>query len=246
MSGIMAAALSSATTFLSLVGFSASNDIVRHEQMDERRLLRLTRVSMLGISLIALALAFAVPPKIFWITYFAGTVFASSWGPVACMSVWSRRITADGAFWGIIVGFAGNVVPKALTTFGLIELPVWADPIIIGAILSIAAILVASRRGTVTEAEHSYRARLHELPASELDAAEVRRTLGWSMYLVIGGIAISVIMIVVWVLPFHAARGSNALASGELFMSVGCGLVLILSGLILWWILGRTPVGKPR
>src|SRR6185503_4899041 len=97
--GIAAAGLSSATTFLSLVAFSASHDIVPREKADEGTRLRISRWSMIGVGVVALALSMVVPPNIFWITYFAGTVFASSWGPVAFMSVWSRRITADGAFW---------------------------------------------------------------------------------------------------------------------------------------------------
>ena len=43
-----------------------------------------------------------------WLTYFGATLFASAWGPVALMSVWSDRITASAAFWGIVSGFLGN------------------------------------------------------------------------------------------------------------------------------------------
>lgn len=233
MSGIMAAALSSATTFLSLVGFSASNDIVRHEGADEQERLRLSRLCMLGIGLLVLILAFALPPRIFWITYFAGTVFASSWGPVAFMSVWSRRITADAAFWGIVVGFAGNISTKAMSYLGIIELPVWADPIILGAVMSALVIVMVSRRGTVSEAEHRYRDKLHVVPVTELDTQELRVTRRWPVILVVGGFSLSILMIVFWAQPYQAAVGSKALLSGEFWVSLGCGIVLIACGMVI-------------
>lgn len=237
MAGIMAAALSSATTFLSLVGFSASNDIVLHESTDERRLLLMSRLGMLGIGLVALGLAFFVPPRIFWITYFAGTVFASSWGPVAVMSVWSRRITADAAFWGIAVGFVGNIVPKALSLLEIIELPVWADPIIIGAVLSTVTIVLVSRSGSVSEAEREYREQLHVMPTAELDPSEIRRTLRWPKLLIGGGLLIATLMTVCYAIPYRraaspAAGGFGGDFGGELGLSLGCGLLLVACGLL--------------
>jgi sodium/pantothenate symporter len=235
--GIAAAGLSSATTFLSLVAFSASHDVVPGGQVDEGRRLRISRWSMIGVGVAALALAMVVPANIFWITYFAATVFASSWGPVAFMSVWSRRITADGAFWGMVTGFLGNVVPKSLLLLHVIELPAWADPILIGAVLGAVVTVIVSRLGTVSEAEERYRARLHETPRAELDAQETRRTLRWPTILMIGGVLLATLMIVFYALPYRAATGEAAqqLLSGELLLSLGCGFVLIACGLVARW-----------
>lgn len=235
MAGIMAAALSSATTFLSLVGFSASNDVVPREGDDESKRLRLGRLSMLGIGMAVLLLALAIPPRIFWITYFAGTVFASSWGPVALMSVWSRRITADAAFWGIIVGFIGNVLPKSLAYLEIIELPVWADPIIIGALLSTVVILLISRRGTITDAERRFYENLHIVPLAEQDAKELARTRRWTVLLTVGGIVLTTLMIVFWAIPYRSAIGSDGMLHGEIWVSIGCGFVLVTSG----WVVRR-------
>jgi sodium/pantothenate symporter len=242
MAGIMAAALSSATTFLSLVGFSASNDIVAHKTTDESTLLRMSRLSMLGIGIVALALAYAVPPKIFWITYFAGTMFASSWGPVALMSVWSRRITADGAFWGIIAGFFGNVVPKTLSLLGWIDLPVWADPIIIGAFVSGVTILLVSRRGSVTEAEQTYRARLHQIPAAEFDLAKIRKTLLWPKLLMLSGFGGAVAMVIFYAIPYQRAIGADPidLSGGTFWFAISTGLSLIACGALARWIVRRS------
>ncbi len=238
VAGITAAALSSATTFLSLVGFSAANDVVRHGAMDEQRLLFWTRLSMLGIGLVTLLLAFVVPLRIVQVTYFAGTVFASSWGPVAFMSVWSRRITANGAFWGIVSGFVGNVASKALVQWEVISLPVWADPIILGGLLSIAVIVAVSRRGVVTAEEEAYRRMLHEVPTEERDPVRVRQTRRWPWLLVGTGVLLSTVMVVFYAKPYALAM-DRGIASGELLLSLGVGSVLIANGLLVRWHMRR-------
>ena len=102
--GILAAGLSSASTFLSLIGFSASNDIFQGAKNPETQL-KSTRYTIIIIGLVVVTLCLILPSNIFWITYFAGPVFASSWGVVAFMSIWSSRITEAGAFWGMLTGF---------------------------------------------------------------------------------------------------------------------------------------------
>jgi sodium/pantothenate symporter len=241
LAGILAAGLSSATTFLSLVGFSASHDILRRSQLRESARLRVSRLTMLAVGLIVLALAFAFPPRILWITYFAGTVFASSWGPVALMSVWSRRITAEAAFWGIVSGFVGNVAPKAADMLGLIDLPAWADPILIGAAVSTGIILLVSRRGCVSAAEASFQEALHRVPAGEVDFMRRRRTGQWALGMMASGFVLSALMCVFWALPYAAAlQRPTSMLSGEAVLALCWGLPLVVSGLVLRGYLRRT------
>ena len=242
MSGILAAGLSSASTFLSLVGFSISNDILPRPSADDdealgegedARRLGASRRAMLGISLAALALAWALPEgRLFWITYFAGTLFASCWGPVAFMSVWSDRITEAAAFWGILAGLAGNLVTNAVALLGWAELPVFLDPILVGALLSYLTIEAVSRGGRVTDRERRRRLRLHEVPAAELDAARVRRTLGWAAVLVAFGLLLALLMVVFYALPYRAVVGEPSM--GEFAMSLAVGGFLVITGALAW------------
>jgi sodium/pantothenate symporter len=214
MTGIMAAALSSASTFLSLVSFSASHDIFPHDTQDDRRHLRISRYTTLGVGVVILALAFFQPPAILWITYFAGTLFASSWGPLAFFSVWSDRITASGAFWGIVTGFLGNFVAKLLSVFEFVALPVFLDPVVIGLLLSVATILIVSKMGNVTEAEHAYRAMIHQIPVGEIDERKQRLTLRFSKCLMATGLLSIVVMIVFYARPYAEAHNASALEAG--------------------------------
>ena len=239
VSGILAAGLSSASTFLSLVGFSVSNDIFRHSD-DPRKQLRSTRYTMLGIGLFVLVLSLVVPRNIFWITYFAGPVFASSWGIVAFMSIWSKRITESGAFWGMVAGFGGNIATNLVSLLGGVNLPVYMDPILVGAAISFLTIVAVSKSGTVSSQEHAYREQLHHTPKDELNTKDVRRTLVWPTIIMIGGVVIMVTIAIFYAHPYRAAIESrnlleDATIDGEFVLAIGYGLVVVCAGALVRW-----------
>jgi sodium/pantothenate symporter len=210
MTGIMAAALSSASTFLSLVSFSASHDILPRHTQDDRRHLRISRYTMFAVGVVILALAFFMPLEILRTTYFAGTLFASSWGPLAFFSVWSDRITASGAFWGIVAGFLGNAISKLLSVFEIVALPVFLDPFVIGLSLSVVTILLVSKMSRATQGERVYRAMIHRIPSGEIDERKLSQTLRLSRWLMVAGALTIAAMIAFYVLPYEAGRGTSA------------------------------------
>lgn len=245
--GVLAAGLSSASTFLSLVGFSVSHDVLgsaagARDDSDSTNAdhhtqrLGSARWSMLAVGLTVIALALLLPRNIFWLTHFAGPLFASSWGAVAFMSIWSHRLTEAGAFWGMTAGFVINVVMNALALIGIAEWPVIADPILIAALSSYLVMIVVSRIGEVSIAERDYRIALHQLPEKEKDSAVVRQTLLWPRAMVFGGVVLSALLTIFYALPFGRAvsvEGSGGM-SGELLLALTYGLVLVASGRWVW------------
>ncbi len=223
LAGIVAAALSSASTFLSLVGFSISNDILKHR---EPLTLHHTRVVMCITGLLVLVASFFFPPNVFWLMLFIGTVFASSWGPVALMSVWSRKITADAAFWGMLVGFFANVIPAGAEYIGLISWPSYANPVILGAGTSLLTIWIVSKRGRVTRPEALYRMRLHRTPLKDLDARQTNITSWAAMGLLLYGCLMPVLMINYYVIPYQAATG-ELLADGSVNWATGEAIIAL-------------------
>jgi len=228
--------LSSASTFLSLVGFSASNDIGIYKHHSEEKTLRFSRLMMLVIGTLALAAALVFPPNIFWLTMFIATVFASSWGAVGIMSIWSKRITAAAAFWGMLSGLVFNVVPMFFVFIGAIDLPSWLDPAIIGGVVSLIVTIVVSRRTTVSEAERTYLAKLHETPAADLDLAKTRMSLIAPAFLVANGLVMPFLLIHFYVRPYQAATGALA-ADGSLNWFAG-ETILAMSWFIVYVALG--------
>ncbi len=253
LAGIMAAALSSASTFLSLVGFSASNDIVSHREQTDAQAVHVSRLVMLATGVVALVTTFLFPPSLFWVTYFIGTVFASSWGPVGFMSIWSRRITKDGAFWGIVSGFVCNVVPWFFDYTGVIELPSWANPILIGAVVSLLVTIAVSRRGTPTPVEVHFREALHRVPDAERDRRRLKTTLIAPAILVVYGCAMPFVMQHWYVKPYQRGTGeigaddSINWATGEALLSLTWAAVYIPLGLIVYRIVRRdyAPAAPP-
>ena len=236
--GILAAGLSSASTFLSLVGFSVSNDILKLPKNDKIQL-RVTRLTMLAIGLIVITLALALPSNIFWITYFAGPLFASSWGAVAFMSIWSSKITEAGAFWGMATGFIVNVVMNLLSLNDLVDWPVIFDPILVGACASFLAVVTVSRFGQVTAKEANYRKALHEVPNDEYDAGKVRQTLVWPAIMTLVGVATMGMLYFFYAKPYSQAQQAYSgeqvtLASGETLLALSYGLPLIIAGILVW------------
>ncbi|MEM6581678.1 MAG: sodium:solute symporter family protein [Pseudomonadota bacterium] len=233
LAGIMAAGLSSASTFLSLVGFSVSNDLPKEAS---GLTLGRTRVIMLLTGLVVLAVSFFVPPNVFWIALFIGTVFASSWGPVGFMSIWSKSITADAAFWGIVSGFLGNVIPAAAQYFGWIDFPSYLDPAVLGVVISVITIKLISRRGQVTEAERAYREALHDTPASDRDWRKLRTTLLAPTLLMLYGVVMPFVLLYAYVRPYQ--RGTGEILPGDAINWEGAEALFALSPAVLFIPLG--------
>lgn len=208
---------------------------------------------MLAVGVVILCLAFFQPPAILWITYFAGTLFASSWGPLAFFSVWSDRITAAGAFWGLVTGFLGNALAKLLSVFEIVEFPVFLDPFVIGLSLSFATILIVSKMGQVTSGERSYRAMIHRIPSSEIDESKCALTVFMSILLMLTGALTIAVMVVFYALPY--AEGRDALVSegaaqgtgfGELVLAIAYGAVMVFVGAIAYRVVKRDYALKSR
>jgi len=222
LAGIVAAALSSASTFLSLVGFSVSNDMGRKPLA---LTVNTTRRIMLLTSVIVLVCCYFFPPNIFWFMLFIGTVFASSWGPVGLMSIWSKRITEDAAFWGMVSGFFMNVIPATIDYLGIYHMPEYY-PAVIGTVTSVAVILVVSARGKVSREERIYRLRLHQTPPSEIDRDKTRKTLLAPLGLIVYGTAMPFLLIRYYVIPYQIGTG-EILPDGSVNWSTGEALITL-------------------
>lgn len=176
LTGILAAGISSGSTFLSLVGFSLTNDLLPINNDNEKSRLSVSRYGMLGVSLLVLVMAYFNPPAIFWVMYFGGTVIAASWGPIALASIWSKRLTERGAFWGMLLGFVGCFVVRLGTTLGWFSVPFFLESFFIGIYLSVTGAVVGSLTSEVTPEERARREELFVIPESEKNLVMMKKT----------------------------------------------------------------------
>ena len=208
LTGIMAAGLSSASTFLSLIGFSFANDVLDIKFKNDKQKLLVTRLSMLVFSIVAVILAYSELSIIRIISWFASTLIVSSWGVVAYMSVWSKKITSKGAFFGMVVGFFGFLIPRTINALaGVSYFKNFTDPFIIGIILSYIAVLIGNKLSSRTSEEIKFLEDMHVMPEEEKDIKLYKRTFIYGKVLIVGGVIISTVLIIFWVLPYMNAVG---------------------------------------
>lgn len=240
VAGIVAAALSSASTFLSLVGFSVSRDLMPNRQITS---LGVTRFAMGGVSVVVLVFSMLIPPNVFWITLFIGTVFASSWGPVGLLSIWNKSITARGARWGMLSGLAGNVIPAGLNYVGLIRLPSYFEPALLGIVAALIGVWAGSRGQSPSAAEVAYRTELHKTPAADLNAKDTRITLVAPILLVSYGFTMPWLLLHYYVRPYQTAAGFLQPGGSlnwerlEPWFALGPALLHIPLGILAWQVI---------
>lgn len=197
VTGIVAAGLSSASTFLSLVGFSAAHDVGpmfrRGEGLDggdtKTDNVRSARWAMLIVGAIALLLAYIATPSVLDIGYMAASFFAASWGIVAFASTQSKRISETGAFWGMLLGGVITLILESIKTFGGVDWPMAFHPVLFGLAASLIAVIVGSMLRPVEKNSRQYISELKQRVESDVTVAEVKVTNRY-IYVAIGFIAI--------------------------------------------------------
>lgn len=203
LTGVMAAGLSSATTFLSVIGFSLTNDIFDIKFRNDKHKLWFSRWATLGVGLIALLFAYTNPPSIRILSWFASTIIAASWGPVAFMSVWNKKITAKGAYLGMLLGFFGYISARVLNDYTGIVLKNFFDPFFIGLFLNLAGIYVGNKTSSVTKEETEFYQTMHITPESEKDPELFKRDRLYGNVLIFSGVLASLLLLIYWAIPYN-------------------------------------------
>ena len=207
LTGIMAAGLSSASTFLSVMGFSVVLDLIPRHADDDKKSLRLSRYAMLGISVIVLGLSFLGLGGIREVCYFASTIIAASWAVPAIGSILSSKLSAAGARWAMIAGFLGFIVSKVLAEANVMSLGSilinFLDPFFIGLYLSLIFAVVGSRMYPVTQAETNYRMELLKTPKAEAVPREYQKDRRYGYLMILAGVATSLFLLFGWALPYN-------------------------------------------
>ena len=200
LTGVLAAGISSATTFLSLIGSSVSNDIFVVN--DDKKKLALGRIAIVVVCIIVLVLAIFNPPQIYIVLLLSGTVVVCSWFPVCIASVWSKRITKTGAFAGMLCGFIGCAAMKIISAGGGLSLPIYLDSFVVGLVANLFGLIIGSALTQPTSEEKAAREKLFIAPEGEMIESEVKKTKRTLMCFMIFGALVAVTMILLWVLPY--------------------------------------------
>ncbi len=208
VSGIVAAGMSSCSTFLSLIGFSLSHDLFETSGLSimdrydsDEDYLRLSRFFILAFAVVVFVITYFQPPAVLWIGYFAASIFAAAWGPIAFASVHWSQASKTGALWGIILGFVTIVSAKGAVELGVVTLPTYLPPEVLGFAMSLIAVVVGSyiNEPTVTE-----RKRRKEMINNVGTASpkQIRTTLNYTRVTILAGVLLSGGLFVFYYLPY--------------------------------------------
>lgn len=206
LTGVLSAGISSATTFLSLIGASVANDFGRQNKGNT---IRKSRIAMGLTSAIVLAVAILNPPSIFWIMFLGGAIVSSSWMPVAMASIFSKRLTKTGAFCGMLFGFLGCFGLRLCAALMNVSLPVYLDPSLVGMVFNVVAMTIGTLLTRVTPEEEQARKQLFVIPDTEKNPNSMKKTLFYAKISVSIGIVVAVILLIFWILPY--LQGINAI-----------------------------------
>lgn len=150
LSAVLAAIMSTASAQL-LVGASAvAQDLYRqfiHKDVKPRELVMVTRLSVVGIALIAIALGLDPNNSILNIVAYAWAGFGAAFGPALLFSLFWRRATRNGILTGMIVGGITVLIWKQITGLAIADVyPILKlYEIVPGFLLSSLAIIIASK-----------------------------------------------------------------------------------------------------
>lgn len=203
LTGVLAAGISSATTFLSLIGSVFANDLF--EIKNEQKKVFIGRIAIALASAIILLLAVFNPPNIYIIMCLSGTVVVCAWFPVCIASIWSKRVTETGAFCGMLFGFLGCAIMKIFSTVSNVHLPIYLDAFFVGLLANILGLVIGSSLTSVTSKEKEALSQLMTTPEVEFDRKEIKTTKRFVIGYIFSGAAILLMLLFLWAIPYSKA-----------------------------------------
>lgn len=115
LSGILASTMSTADSQLLAASSSVTNDILVgffKKKISEKKLLLISRLSLLAIAVVGVFLAWNPNSSVFQIVSFAWAGFGATFGPVVLLALFWRRSNFFGAISGMIAGGAAIFIWK--------------------------------------------------------------------------------------------------------------------------------------
>lgn len=207
LAGILAAGLSSASTFLSVVGFSVTSDILRIKDEDVDKQLKTSRIVTIIVGIVALVLAYLGLGGIRIVAYMASTIIAASWAVPSFGATCCRSLSATGARWAMIAGFLGYLGSRMLCDFQLFGAHLifinFLDPFFLGLGLSLIFAVIGSKKYPATQEEKDYFDQLQIIPEREKDPKEYARDRLYAYGLIVTGLATTLFLLFTWALPYH-------------------------------------------
>ena len=156
--GVLAAAISSSDSYLLISASAVSQNLYRgvfKKDATEKQVMWCSRITLVLITIVAMAIAWNSNSTIFGITSFAWAGFGAAFGPLMLLCLFWKRTTYQGAIAGMVAGgamvFFWKLVLKPLGgMFGIYEL---LPAFVFSVIVIVAVSLLTAEPDAQIEAE---------------------------------------------------------------------------------------------
>ena len=145
LAGLMASIMSTASTLFVLTGFALARDLYEklfEKKLSEKRSVLAGRISQVIVSIIVCVIAIARPAGIYWISIYAGSIFAVAWLPTIVAAMQWRRTNAAAVLSCMLVGSISFILLGELERHALIAYPAGIDNLTMAFVLGTITLVV--------------------------------------------------------------------------------------------------------
>lgn len=175
LAGLMAAIMSTASTLFVLVGFALSRDLYERffkKDLNDRQSLLAGRIAQVIVAIIVAIIAIMRPSAIYWISIYAGSIFAVGWLPTIVASFEWKRMNSKAAINSMVAGVSSFIIIGEIIRLGWIKVPEGVDALIISLIISILVLIITALLTEPNEYELSYFKKIKNTDMSQITIKE--------------------------------------------------------------------------
>jgi sodium/pantothenate symporter len=177
LAGLMASIMSTASTLFVLTGFALAKDLfenVLHKDFDEKKSMVIGRSAQVIVAVVVCIIAIMQPSSIFWISIYAGSIFAVSWMPTIIGSLEWKRMSSKAATASMLAGIITFIMFGELKRYEIITFPVGFDNFYLAIIVSVLTLLIVGFIANPTDYELSY---YNQIKKTRLSAVTIQKIL---------------------------------------------------------------------
>ena len=169
LAALMAAIMSTASTLFVLAGFGLSRDLyenLKSDEISEKHRMTVSRLAQGVIGLVVAVIAIARPAAIYWISIYAGAIFAVGWLPTVVAGLEWKRMNHKAALASMSIGVASFISVSEFVKRQIISLPSFLDPLMVSFALAVISLLIVALLTQPDASETKYFQELKSTSAS--------------------------------------------------------------------------------
>jgi sodium/pantothenate symporter len=164
LSGVIAAAISTATSLFQQAAATLSADIVKEyfmKEITDKKLLRISRISVIVIAVVVYIGASmpAVSSAAVLYSFLFATAAFGAWLPALYLGVLWKKATKSGAFWSMVIALPAIIIVALGRKFGF--LPQWLPSNIVGITISTVIMVGVSLMTKASDEEERVYTAIH-------------------------------------------------------------------------------------